>query len=170
MVLVRGIATQSLYKNRQVVRHDQRDNELFQVRSVVPGHGLSELARHPGRPLHARTHLEGSLRWCHCEESAIHHTHWRQSAWISLQCSLCITYLKFSPRHHHSAFNPSLINIPTGFVAMNSGNRCSGRSTNPIHAMATTASPQVTFWQDSCCKKKLNRLSIDYVIGEGVWD
>ena len=35
MVLVRGIATQSLYKNRQVVRHDQRNNELFRVRSVV---------------------------------------------------------------------------------------------------------------------------------------
>ncbi|RJS83997.1 DUF4277 domain-containing protein [Methanophagales archaeon] len=48
-------------------------------------------------------------------------------------------------------FNPSLINISTGFVAMNSGNRYSGRSTNPkaFKIIATTASPQVTFWRGS---------------------
>ena len=73
----------------RVVRHDQRNNELFQVRSsvvlgVAMGHILSELAQRLCRFLHARTHLEGLL-----------------------------------------------INISTGFVSMNSGNRYSGRSMNP---------------------------------------
>ncbi len=51
----------------------------------------------------------------------------------------------------YSAFSSSLINSSTGFVAMNSGNRYRGRSTNPraFRTMATTASPQVTFCRGS---------------------